>query len=184
MISNSARDGFNFMLMQGIRSSMVTRSEDQCEITAITDTSGVAEPQMVVITISSYLFRLMVFIHFALDNPTKEHLARTNNAATGEMSERAFIDAMCESANMCCGAMSRDLGNVFPHIGMSTPNILDRECVGFLDLLNCGHIQHFKVGINQTTQFHVTLCVSEYANLDFSANQTLSDMSTGELEMF
>ena len=85
---------------------------------------------------------------------------------------------------MSCGAMSRDLSRVFPNIGMSTPNIIDKECSSSLGRLNWGYIQHFKLEINKDAHFFASLCVSDYADLDFVANTTPVEVSSGELELF
>lgn len=183
MISNSACNAFDNLLSQSLRSALAG-PEDGCEVSVVPNLSGQKETKMVVLTISSYLFRLMVFIYFTPDDATRAHFVRTKKLREAELSEQAFIDAISESANMCCGSLSRDLSQVFPHIGMSTPNIIDKECAASLGVLKCGHIQHFKVDINATKQFHATLCVSDYADLDFVVEATTQETNTGELEFF
>ena len=101
-----------------------------------------------------------------------------------DMSEQIFYDTIAERANICCGTLNRDLANFYPNIGMSTPNIIDKECSAYLDVLGCSHIQHFKVDINSSVQFHVSLCVCEYADLDFTVDLNEEIASTGELELF
>lgn len=184
MISNSARNGFDHMLIQGIKSAMATQPEDSCEVSITPDLSEVKETKIVVLTISSYLFRLMVLIYFTPDHSTKALLARASRIAASDMSDQAFIDAISERVNMCCGSLSRDLSRVFPHIGMSTPSIIDKECSSSLNVLNCAHIRHFKVDVNNSAHFHASICVSDYADLDFAVDVTIEDSSCGELELF
>lgn len=184
MISNHARDGFNQMLKQGIKGSLLASSEDTCEITISPDLSAVKETKIVILTVSSYLFSVSVLIYFTPDIATKEHFARINKIPASDMSEQAFFDTISECGNICCGTLNRDLGRFFPNIGMSTPNIIDKECSSYLNVLDCGHIQHFKVDINNSVHFHVSLCVCDYADLDFVLDVTEEDTSTGELELF
>lgn len=184
MISTNARNGFDHLLIQGFKGALAAQPDDTCDIGSVPDLSGVKDTKCVVLTISSYLFRLMVLIYFTPDTPTKAHFSRASKIDASAMSEQALIDAISECANMCCGALSRDLSRVFPHIGMSTPNILDKESSSSLHTLNCGHIQHFTVDINKATRFHASLCVSDYADLDFVVDTTASDVSSGELELF
>ncbi len=184
MISNKARDGFDHLLMQGVKGAIAAQSDVICEVSVASDLKGMTATKCVVLTISSYLFRLMVLIHFTPDAATKSHFAKASRAQESDMSEQTFIDAISEFSNMCCGALSRDLSPIFRHIGMSTPNILDTECASYLHLLKCGHTQHFKVEVNNLTHLHFSLCVSEYSDIDFEVDMTAEDVSTGELELF
>ena len=184
MISHNACESFDHLLLQGIRSCLVNQESDSCDINVQDDLTGSHESHLAVLTISSYLFRLMVLIHFSADDPTREHLAKLSNASVNDLNEQAFLDAICERANMCCGSLSRDLSQTFPHIGMSTPNIVDRQCASHLHSLNPGHKRHFKVTVNSTAQFHVTLCVSSYDKLDFVVDKSAAEVHCGELEMF
>ena len=184
MISSSVSDGFDHLLVQGIKNHLVNQDSDICEIVVQNDLTNAHQPYLAVLTISSYLFRLMVFIHFSVDDATREHLARLSKTSVNDMNEQVFMDAICERANMFCGSLSHDLSRSFPHIGMSTPNIVDRQCASHLDLLNLAHIRHFKVGVNDTAFFHVTLCVSDFEKLDFVVDRSTEDVSGGELEMF
>lgn len=126
----------------------------------------------------------MVFIHFPADEPTREHLAKLSKTSLSDMNEKLFMDAICERANMCCGSLSRDLSQVFPHIGMSTPNIVHRQCASHLHLLNLNHMRHFSVVVNGNAQLHVTMCVNTYDNIDFVVDQSAAAVGGGELEMF
>ena len=170
--------------MQGIKGAMAAQSEDICEVSIASDLKGMKATKCVVLTISSYLFRLMVLIYFTPDATTKSHFAKANRLHESDMSEQALIDAISEFSNMCCGALSRDLSPIFRHIGMSTPNILDTECASYLHLFKCGHTQHFKVEVNNHAHLHFSLCVSEYSDIDFEVDTTTEDVSTGELELF
>jgi hypothetical protein len=182
-ISQSARDGFDTLLKQALKSSMVP-SEASVEISTIADVSAIAEKQIVVLTVSSYLFRLMVMFYFTPDATTKGHFARLNRVEPAEMGEQAFMDAIAECGNLCCGILNRDLGRFFPHLGMSTPNVIDKNCAAYLQKLNAGHIQHFAVDIPESPRLHVSLCVSAYADMDFTVSADEEEVSTGELELF
>jgi len=184
MISTNARNGFDHLFIQSFKGAVVAQPEDACEVNLTPDLSAVKDTKCVVLTVSSYLFRLMVLIYFTPDTSTKAHFSRANKISAADMSDAALIDAVSEFANMCCGALSRDLSRVFPHIGMSTPNIIDKECSSSLDRLNCGHIRHFKLDINKDTHFYASCCVSEYADLDFVVDTTPVNVSSGELELF
>ncbi|MBO9535521.1 hypothetical protein [Herbaspirillum sp.] len=183
LISQAARDGFDTLLRQALRTSLVPDGA-AAEMTAIDDVSAIREKKIVVLTVSSYLFRLMVMFYFTPDAATKAHFARLNRVDPEDMSEQAFMDAIAECGNLCCGILNRDLGRFYPHLGMSTPNVIDKNCAAYLQTLNVGHLRHLAVDMPEAPRFHVTLCVSAYAEMDFSVSEEEADAGTGELELF
>ncbi|WDZ94205.1 hypothetical protein Herbaro_11915 [Herbaspirillum sp. WKF16] len=183
LISQSARDGFDTLLQQALKASMVP-AESSVEISAIEDISAISEKKIVVLTVSSYLFRLMVMFYFTPDAATRGHFARLNRVDAEEMGEQGFMDAIAECGNLCCGILNRDLGRFFPHLGMSTPNVIDRNCAAYLQRLNAAHIRHFAVEIPESPRLHVSLCISAYDAMDFTVSAEEEDVSTGELELF
>ena len=183
MLSQSAKDGFDLLLTQSLKNSIVPTGIE-AQISTLPASVDFPEKQMVVLTVSSYLFRLMVMFYFSPDAATRGHFARLNNIDEEEMSEQTFMDAIAESGNLCCGILNRDLGNFFPHIGMSTPNVIDKNCAAYLQKLNSQHIQHFAVDMDGSPRFHVSLCVSAYADIDFNVSAEELGSDTGELELF
>jgi len=181
-ISDNAKNGFDYMLTQGAKLGLGA-SGDAIDVTILPQDAEFAEAKIAILTVSSYLFRIFVMIYFTQDQLTKEHFARVNKTQVADMDDQAFIDAICEAGNMVVGTLNRELARIFPHIGMSTPNIIDRRCNRNLDALHCGHIQHFEITVNQAMTFHATMCVSEYDDLNFSVD-TAAVEDTGELEMF
>jgi CheY-specific phosphatase CheX len=126
---------------------------------------------------------LLVLIYFTPDALTKAHFAALNKMDVQNMDAQAFTDAISECGNICCGSLNRELAIQFPHVGMSTPNIIDRRCARYLGALGSTHQQHFDIAIPQGPQFHASLCISEFEDLDFDI-QISETQSSGELEMF
>ncbi|RZI85627.1 MAG: hypothetical protein EOP38_04455 [Rubrivivax sp.] len=184
MISANAKDSFDHLLTKAMKSTLVASPDDVCEVRVIDSHAEIKEKKVVILTVSSYLFRVMAFVHFTLDARMKAHLASINRAEVADMDDQAFYDVIGECGNICCGALNRELGVFYPHIGMSTPNILDRNCIDYLQQLDAGYIQHFEVRINDSITMHASLCVCDYADIDFSVDKTESTEDTGELEMF
>jgi hypothetical protein len=184
MISARARDGFDQLLVRAIRSSLTLSPNDDCEIAVLDDTSGIAETKIIMLTISSYVFRLVVFIHFSPNRQTKNYFAKLRKIAPDEMSDQSFYDTIAECGNVCCGILNRELWEFYPHIGMSTPNIMDRNCTTHLGALRHGHIRHFKIRVDDDFEFHAGLCVCDYADIDFAVKPEAIESSIGELELF
>jgi hypothetical protein len=184
MISERAKTSFNKLLSQAISEHLVAGPSDTCEVQALTQLKRLEEREFVILTISSYLFRLMVLFHFTFDPKSREHFASLMNTAAKDMDRQAFNDAVAEFGNLACGALNRELGKYFPHVGMSTPNILERECLEHLSALDATYLKHFRILVNGTTEFHATLCVSVFGDLDFLSETKTAEETTGELELF
>jgi hypothetical protein len=184
MISASARNSFDNVLKAAAKVALVGDASQVLELVPLPEFKPHASKQSVMLTISGYLFRLRVFFHYIDDPMTRAHLGRMSRRPLEEMTDQMFADALKECANMCCGAVSRDLAQAFPHLGMSTPNILSSYCMAYLQMLHASHVQHFAVGIDQSSLFELSLCVSEYADLDFHLELAVEAQGSGELEMF
>lgn len=186
MISSSAKNSFDKAIIQALKGAMVAASDDTCDVTIEDNPSAITESKFVMLTSSSYVFRAFVLIYFEPNEALREHFARRNRTTAADLTEQDFIDALSESGNMCSGAFNRDLGRHYPHVGLSTPNILDKHCADSLEVLNASHAQQFRIDINQTTLFRASLVVCAYANLDFYLPDTVAEdeVSSGELEMF
>jgi len=184
MISANARAGFDNVLKDAACNAMVNDPSQICELETIETVTATSDKKLIVLTISGYLFRLMVFIHFADTFVLRQHMARRSRENGNALSDQEFTDVLQERANMCCGAMSRNLTQVFPHLGMSTPNMLSSHCIRYLPKLQGGHVQHFRVHVDNAALVEMSLCVSEYADLDFTLEIAAADANTGELEMF
>jgi len=184
MISTRALSSFDDMMIQGIKSGLVGRSDAVDQLTTLEALSEIEENKMVILTISSYKFRLIVLIYFKQCEETIAHFARMNGREAKDMTQQEFIDAICESGNMCCGTLNRELGRIYPHLGMSTPNIIDKKCSDYLSLLGVNHTHHFKLELNQNFTFYVSLAICEFDDIDFDPPVLSESESTGELEMF
>jgi hypothetical protein len=187
MISQRARNGLDQWFTQALQGALSGNQGEQCSIEKMERNTGFPESRFVMLTSSSYLFRAFTLIYFDLNAATRAHFAKLSRATTDEMSEQAFMDVICERANMCGGAFNRDLGSVFNHIGLSTPNILTSGSAQCLDSLRTGHRQHFRIDITGLPVFHASLCVCEVEDLDFEVPllpQGQGEVDSGELELF
>jgi hypothetical protein len=139
---------------------------------------------VVILTVSSYLFRLVVLIHFDEGAATWSHFG---GDVDGQRDLQVLHDRVSEFGNVVCGALNREIAKVFPHLGMSTPNVIDRHCVDFLGHLGVGFRHHLRVQLADGLVLHGRLAVCEYADIDFdlpAAAPEEVEAETGELEMF
>lgn len=183
MISHNAKQALGEMLRQGIKASLLVSPDDPVTITPVEEVGGMAASKIVILSVSSYLFRLMALIYFTPDELTKAHFARINKVSASAMDEQSFNDAILECGNICCGSINRALARVFPHVGMSTPNIIDKQCALYRGVLDSSYEQHVAIAIPDGPTFYASVCIKEYEDLDFEAD-VAEEAVSGELEMF
>ncbi len=182
-VSHQAKSAFDFIIEQAIRSSMLGDGASASHIEKLSDGGQIKNRQMVILTVSSYLFRAMMFLHFnAKDPATRAHFAALKGQS--ELDDATFLDVVMETGNLACGALNRDLGGVYPHLGMSTPSVLDHGSLEYIEALGAGHVAHWRVTTASQAVFHVSLAVCEDGPLDFTVDQTQVEESSGELEFF
>ena len=184
MISERAKKALNDMVLTGISSALVGSSDTVLSLEAVSDIAPITEQEVVMLSVASYQFRLMILIYFSRDEATRNHYAALTRVQPENLDAQMFHDAIAESGNMCCGTFNRELGRAFEHIGMSTPNMIDSRCAEHFSLLHYGHLQHFALHLQSGMHFRASLCVTEYQDLDFELAPAEVPESTGELEFF
>lgn len=193
MISAHARDSFERILQKAV-TTRLTRSPDAfCEIVPIKDaraadvtTSGEISANVpptkhhdnvVVLTISSLVFRMLLVLHFDENDATTAYYL-------GDDEDKAFREVFLELSNLCCGVINQELLPYFPDLGMSTPYVLSARCVPHLTQLKPNHLASWAITLDDSVQLAATLCVCANAPIDFVADVNMADESSGELEMF
>ncbi|MEI7430131.1 MAG: hypothetical protein WCL27_06710 [Betaproteobacteria bacterium] len=179
MISEKAKQGLDLIFTRAARVCLATEASDSVAIEPIYGARTIAAPQehILVLTIASYVFRLLIFFHLDKDENTKNYFTRCNP-------DLRLNDVIGEFGNLCCGAINRDLGHHFPHTGMSTPTLLKNQCIPHLPELNPSYISRHEIVINHSVRMQATLCFCAYSTIDFSADATTIQEVSGELELF
>jgi hypothetical protein len=189
MISQSAKAGIEWLFEKAVRANTICDGDSCTLVKVATEAPPPAKvsQQLVVLTISSYLFRIVTLFQFNDDAATNEHMVRMTRSQVPDLDTQALTDAYAERVNMVCGAVNRGLGVQFPHIGMSTPYMLESTCANYAAALEPQHLQRYEVTINDTMRFNLTICLCTGADtsLDFRIDTyEAEDESAGELEMF
>ncbi|RUP24381.1 MAG: hypothetical protein EKK45_25110 [Curvibacter sp.] len=185
MISSRAKAGFDNMVMLGMKAALAPSADEVTELVALPDMRLPPESHAALLSIASLTFRMLIVLHFSPNAATRQHFARLSRQKMEDLSDQSFLDAICEAGNLCCGGVNRDLGTIFPWVGMSTPNIIDSRCTAHLGVLKYGHLRHFRISVTDSPPLFVTLCVSESEDLDFDFQiPAVAEQGTGELELF
>lgn len=188
MISPRAHAALDWLFEKSVRDTCVIGPEDHCAVIRqpqIVPADEAAKRQLVVLNISSYLFRIVTLFDFDTDAATSAYLGRLVRSKES-LKDQALCDAYAEFVNMICGAVNRRLGEAFP-AGMSTPFLLENTCSRHVSLLAPARMQPFDVVINDSVRFNFTVCIcmAEETVLDFDIDRSEpEDASSGELELF
>ena len=191
MITAKASASIDWLFEKSVRDNSVLDAGDRCVITAKAEMAAPvdgAKRQLVVLNISSYLFRLVALFDFATDAATMAHLARLSRTPDKALEGQALSDAYAELVNMICGAANRGLCAELQHAGMSTPFLLESSCARYLAALAPTRVKTYEVVINDAVRFDFTvcICVAQASTLDFDIDRTEKQetASSGELELF
>ena len=189
MISAHARDSFERILHKAARTRLARSVSGACEIVPLSVRQHDAPPldvgvdlaarhaNVVVFTISSIGFRMLLVLHFDEDDVTAAYFA-------GDDRDKPFREVFLELGNLCCGAINQELLNYFPDLGMSTPYVLSAHCVPHLTQLKPNLLSSWDITLDGSVRLAATLCVCAHAPLDFNADVSESEDSSGELELF
>jgi len=164
-MSEQAKQNIEQAFHRALRASVIRAPEDVCAIAPATgpELGGQPGETLLVITISTFVFRLLTLFQLAANPATRAYYV---SEATGQSLDEAFR----EVANLCCGALNRELSQHFPHLAMSIPYSLSRQCVAFLGELQPHYLSSSAITINDTVQLQATLCMCCSAPVDFVAS--------------
>ena len=177
MISLQAQQSLDSIFTGAASRSLVVNTGDFCQVEKLSGNMEFAEKDIFILTISSLLFKVLTIFHVGDDQETRNYFLNANT-------DKSFPDVFSEIGNMCSGAMNQELLRYFSHLGMSTPYLLTGKCLPYLKDLKPGYTSRHSITINGTINLHATLCLCNYAPIDFKADSQSMVNSSGELEMF
>lgn len=179
LVSEQARQSVCHIFTQAARAHLLVNPMDTIEIEALDRNTlkEPPEPRLVALTVSSYFFRLLTLFHIDTDPRTVDYFTRGNPAL-------ALDEAFGEIGNLCCGAMNRELGRHYSHMGMSTPYTLDGRAFPFIRELRPDFVSQYTIRIAGTLSLHATVCLCAYAPIDFRVDRSEPAEASGELELF
>jgi hypothetical protein len=181
VISDHSKRNIELAFQKAARASLVRGAGDVCEIvpTEIRKAGLPYGGRIVLITISSFIFRRLTIFRL-VESPATRAYFRASAA------DQTLEDVFAEFANLCCGVLSRELSQSFPHLAMSIPETLSNHCIEFLRELNPQYLSSYLITINDSVRLQATLCLSCSAPVEVadSAAAAESGHVVGELEMF
>ncbi|WP_028454922.1 hypothetical protein [Chitinilyticum litopenaei] len=139
----------------------------------------------IVLSISSYLFKIVLLFDFPADAGKPQ--GREPAAGRGGM-PAPCLDARAELVNMICGSAKRGLGQTFPHVGMSTPILIDGNCLEHVAAIAPDAQRRLQVAMGDGEAFACLICLfaAKDSAIDFrlAAAPVAQAAGSGELELF
>ncbi|KAF7598509.1 MAG: hypothetical protein CGU29_12435 [Candidatus Dactylopiibacterium carminicum] len=147
---------------------------------------GSGERRLLTLTLSSYLFRIVLLFDFRLDAPTQAYFARLFRNGDAKLAEQALADVLSEYVNMLSGTANRLLSTEALRTGMSTPFALETHCRRHLQKLAPAECLAYRVKPAEAVAFNLILClcVAPEATLDLATAPLVEEVVGGELELF
>jgi hypothetical protein len=179
VISAHAKDSFDRIFRKAAQARLPVVAGDLCEIAPMAEAGACInrDSKVVVLTISSIVFRLLLILHFDENDTTRGYYLNDGD-------ERPFQEVFLEICNLCCGAMNQELLHYFPDLGMSTPYVLNARCLPHLHELKPALVSSYSLIFNGAVPLAATVCVCTHAPLDFVADTSAVEETSGELELF
>jgi hypothetical protein len=181
VISNASHENIERAFYRAIRGNFLVDAGDDCriELDAEEPDPRVTGQKVLVITLSSFVFRLLVIFRMVEDSPTRDYYLPKACVQT-------LDDILAEATNMCSGALSRELALNFPHLAMSTPSPLDCRCIGLLRELKPQRLASYRIIIKDSVTLGATLCLCCSAPIEVASAAESSDLTQeqGALELF
>jgi hypothetical protein len=146
----------------------------------------------IVLTISSFKFRVMCLMHLSLNKATRQFIADASTIKLEDLDDSAFLDYVLEMSNSFCGNIKRMLQGTCPPLGMSTPNLLDRTCLSIDNVFKVTHQSHcsaiadysdpplFAASVFVSLQNPQDFVLPHYQDIEAESEVD----SSGELELF
>jgi hypothetical protein len=164
--------------LRAANATLVRQAGDHCSIVPTSEawTESKSGGRILLMTVSSFTFRLIAVFQVADGQPTNDYYTQ---GAGGKTLDETFS----EFANMCCGALGRELFAQFRHIGMSIPYLLEWQCARYLQELNPRMISSYDITIQDAARVKATLCLCCERQVEFAPPVVEAAQSMGELEL-
>jgi hypothetical protein len=178
LIRGSIKDSIVTALAEGLGESEAITLQDNVE------RSNIDEEQVIILTISSHVFRLLIVMNLTMDDTFDGYISQCLGQG-GNSDKTKVYDYLNEVGNLLCGSLKRDLQSSVNALGMSTPNLLKAETLNHVDSLKVDQEYHLRVSFSGEKLMYVSYYLSAYGDLDVQTQtHSESDVGVSELEFF
>lgn len=179
MITDLSKRNLELAFHRAARGNLVRDPSDACNISPTQEGPhfGQMAGEVLLITISSFAFRLLTIFHVANTPAARAYYSE-------DAADRPVSEFFAEVANLCCGAFNRELAQSFSHLAMSIPYTLSSRCMAFLGELRPQFLSSYGITINDSVQMQATLCMHCSAPVEVMVSAARPDDNSGALELF
>jgi hypothetical protein len=186
VISSVATEAFSTMFVKAVEEQIKQKYQSETwSIHDIKDTEHIRAREFIVLTMCSFDFRLFLTAHFTCNTPTIQLVADSLGTSVDKVTREKFYDYMGEFGNTFCGAMKREVGQIFPHLGMSTPDRLEERSFQHFHHMKYEYARYISAqSDNRKIALFFGIHVCPYGDLDFEMPHVIEETTTGEIELF
>jgi len=187
VIPQAAKNALVSMLTRCLEESLRTDAYSTWTLQAVNNPEQIGAQEFTMLTISSYDFRMFVLLHSSCSAPSMRYASDALGMSHEQITPMRYYDFLGELGNRFCGAFKRDLGNCFPHMGMSTPNRMRSESLKHLKNLSFAYDTHVNARAHNEANFCASLYVSFYGKREFRVDdvpKVEAQAEIGALELF
>ncbi|MFV1873651.1 MAG: hypothetical protein ACMZ64_10055 [Oleiphilus sp.] len=187
LVNDEFKNELKRTFIRSFEDSFVTGSDPtRWQFKEKTNLDTIKTNEFFVLTMSSQLFRIFIFLHLSKNPDTEQYVSTVLNLTPGKLDNDKFYDYLGEVGNAFLGAIKRDIGKYVPSLGMSTPNRLDRDCLKYMGYLKANFEAHATGSYDDKTLFYssVYLVADEDLNIHVDRHSHDDEVDSGELELF
>jgi hypothetical protein len=188
MVNEEFKHELSQLFKQSLGEALPTGANGESwSISELSDNNEINLPEFFVLTISSQLFRVLIFLHFVKNTISEQYVADALGVNAASLEADKFYDFLGEIGNGFCGTIKRELCHTVPSLGMSTPNRLDRACLQYMTNLNVEFESHVKTEMENGPTFYSSLYLCADNDLNFQVARRASaepETDSGDLEFF
>ncbi len=163
------------------------KASAQWTMAPLPDRNAITEKEFVMLTISAYTFRVIVLMHYALNETVQQLAADILKTPPDKLAPERVLDCLNELGNGLCGDLKRELGQISAHLGMSTPNRLHRNNLAYISELAVNAETHVRVLRDGQPVLAASLYACTYGTVDFRLllkEQAAEATEASALELF
>lgn len=183
LISSKTKEAFSELFAYSYEKTLEEENiNHDWDINCLNQEDSLSENHNILITICSYKIRIFATMHYSSTSENIHYVSNVLQKKPEEITEEMLKDYFSECCNRYSGNLKKGLMSEFPHLGMSTPDILKQASFEIFQTQE--YPIALKANLKSASQvtFSFGLFVLTSQELDFSIE--LDNSEAGVLELF
>ena len=186
-LANTVRE-LGTVLTLSLESALAARmASNEWRVEPLLNVDHIRQNEFVLLTISSFHFRILVLLHFSAMSTALNYVADALKQAPESLTTDGCYDYLAELGNQFCGEVKRIIGMHYPHIGMSTPMRLSNTSLPFVHNLKTCAATHVRAIRDDKDIFAGSIYLCTDDGFEFQVDSKLAKVNqvqTSALELF